>query len=280
MISVARVLIASLLLVSACSAGDAGQQAPSSESGEPSRKVNVGIATDMPGLGVASGYKYSGFDVDLYQWLGQHAEPSFVPVAVPMPVSDRVNALVDGRVDLVVEAFSITDARREEVDFAGPYLVTKQGVMVRTGDTSIQTLAQLEGRTVCTLAGSTSLQQVVEGALKKKVTLIEETGLQQCADRLRSGLADAVSTDQLILHGMAQQDPAHLSVVPNLTLGSDESYGIGLPNGSRQLCEAFTAKIKEFIVDGYWNNFFAQHFGDLPHPEQYQPSVDRLDRCE
>src|SRR6266542_6455045 len=97
--------------------------------------------------------------------MGQHAHPAFTPVPVPTAISDRINALKDGRVKLVVNVFSITDARRKSIRFAGPYLITKQGVMVRAGDDRIQSVAQLEGKTVCTLAGSTSLDQLNNGSL-------------------------------------------------------------------------------------------------------------------
>ena len=127
-------LVACVLSTVACA------PSPQDRSGEPTpteppvRRIVVGVASDMPGLGTYQGYRWSGFEIALYQWLGSHSDPPFTPVPTPIPISDRVNAILDGRVDLVIEAFSITDRRREDVHFAGPYLITKQGFMVRTGD--------------------------------------------------------------------------------------------------------------------------------------------------
>lgn len=227
-----------------------------------------------------SGYNRSGFDVDLYLWLGQHAEPPFTPVPTPIPVSDRIDAIRDGRAQIVVEAFSITDERRKSIRFAGPYLITKQGVMTRAGETPIENLAQLGGRTVCTLRGSTSLDQLNNGSLTGRITVTQHTAVQECVNDLLAGQVDAVSTDQLILYGFARRDPTHLSVVPSMKFGADERYGIGLPHDDVALCKELTTKLKEFVIDGYWEQFFKSNFGDLGQTADYKPDVDRFDRCD
>lgn len=254
------------------------QPEPTSE--EPAAKMDVGVANDMPGLSLANGYTYSGFDVDLYQWLGLHSTPAFTPVSVPLPVSARVTALESGRVDMVVDAFSITDKRRESILFAGPYLITKQGVMVKAGDKRITNLTELEGKHVCTLAGSTSLQQINESSMHERVLVDPRTGIKECVDDLRVGKVDAVSTDQLILYGFAKQDPANLSVVKNAIFGADERYGVGVPKGEVQLCEELSAKIKQFVIDGRWKSAFDEHFGGINlTPDLYKPNPYDLDPC-
>jgi glutamate transport system substrate-binding protein len=198
---------------------------------------------------------------------------------VAVPIADRDRALVDGRVDLVVDVYSITDERRKSVLFAGPYLITQQGVMVRAGDRRIRNLAQLDGKSVCTPAGSTSREQLTEGGMKDRVVVIEELGMRECVDSLLAGEVDAVSADQLILYGFARADRGHLSVVPALRFGAHERYGIGLRRGEVARCEALTGMIKDFIVNGEWDRFFEANFGDLPRRADYKPDVDRLDPC-
>lgn len=164
----------------------------------------------------------------------------------------------------MVNAFSITDERRKSIRFAGPYLITKQGVMTRAGDAPIENTEQLRGKTVCTLTGSTSLENAIQG----------------CVNELLAGRVDAVSTDQLILYGFVRQNPTRLSVVPSMKFGADERYGIGMPHDDVALGEELTTQLKSFVVDGYWDDFFKSNFGDLGPTGDYKPDVDRFDRCD
>lgn len=104
------------------------------------QNVNIGVATDMPGLGslTPGSDQRTGFDIDLADWLGQHADPQFDPNFVDLTIDKRSDALRTGKARLVIEVFSITDERRKSIGFAGPYLITRQGVMVRAGDNSIK----------------------------------------------------------------------------------------------------------------------------------------------
>jgi len=242
--------------------------------------INVGAVTDAPGFGeLEPGSNIrEGFDVDLYRWFGNHVPPTFTPIPVDVTIEERVNALRDGRVQLVVATFSITDERRESIGFAGPYLLTHQGMMVRAGDTRIRSAKDLTGMTVCTLSGSTSLIQLNEGVLRNQIVLTVEKSNKQCVDRLLSGQVDAVSTDQIVLDGLAAADPTRLSVVDGFTFGAEERYGIGLPHGDTAACEIMTAKIREFITSGSWDQFFDKHFPGADHAN-YKPDPYNLDSC-
>lgn len=242
--------------------------------------VNVGVVTDAPGFGeLEPGSNIrEGFDVDLYRWLGNHVPPTFTPIPVDLTIDERVNALRDGRVQLVAATFSITDERRKSITFAGPYMLTHQGMMVRAGDTRIHSAKDLTGMTVCTLSGSTSLIQLDEGTLRNQIMLTVEKSYKQCVDRLLGGQVDAVSTDQIVLDGLAATDPTRLAVVDGFTFGAEERYGIGLPYGDTAACEIMTAKIREFIISGSWDQFFEKHFPNVDH-SNYKPDPYNLDSC-
>ncbi|RKT53971.1 transporter substrate-binding domain-containing protein [Saccharothrix australiensis] len=243
------------------------------------RAVTVGVGTDIPGLAVLDpdSHERQGFDVDLYRWLGNNTEPKFTPVEVDVLIANRVNEIALGRVQLVVHTFSITDERRGKIGFAGPYLISQQGVLVREGDDRIRTIDDLAGKTVCSQAGSTSYNQLTSGSLKGRVTTTSEDGTRQCIDRLLRGDVDAASTDQIILRGFARQTPG-LKVL-DLTFGAQERYGVGLPKGDRALCEQITDGIRSFITDGAWDQFFRTNFGEDLDLASHKPDPYRLDPC-
>ncbi|RKH80061.1 hypothetical protein D7Y13_43400, partial [Corallococcus praedator] len=86
---------------------------------EPSSQ-NVGVAVDLPGVSSLDGAAgiWSGFDIDLARWLGNRA--NFSPVFVATVVGERIARLKRGDVQLVIEAFSITDENQQQIDYAGP----------------------------------------------------------------------------------------------------------------------------------------------------------------
>ncbi len=79
---------------------------------------------------------------------------------VQAPSAQRETLISTGQVDMVVATYSITDARKEKVSFAGPYFVAGQDLLVRADDTSITGPDSLDGKKLCSVTGSTSAQKV------------------------------------------------------------------------------------------------------------------------
>src|SRR5207248_10597437 len=79
---------------------------------------------------------------------------------VETPSKIRETAIEDGRVDLVVATYTINDTRKQQVDFAGPYYIAGQDIMVRKDENGIQGVTDLNGRKVCSVQGSTSIDNV------------------------------------------------------------------------------------------------------------------------
>jgi glutamate transport system substrate-binding protein len=239
--------------------------------------VTIGVANDIPDLGLLNpgDNVRSGFDVELARWLGQNTTPGFTPVFVGVNIEDREIWIADGRLDFVIDVFSITDRRRERVGMAGPYVLTRQGVMTRSGDNKIRNLDDLAGKNVCTIEGSTSLDQL--GQLKKDIFVTTEKGNSGCVRRLMDGQVDAFSTDQLILHGFAQASSEKLSVT-GISFGRAEEYGVGFPHGDLGTCEMLREGIRNFIIDGAWDQFFRANFPAVD-PSPYRPDPETLDAC-
>ncbi|HEX7303797.1 transporter substrate-binding domain-containing protein [Lentzea sp.] len=236
----------------------------------------VGQASSSPGWGFKDQAGYNtGFDFDLANWLGDQL--GFTSVPVDVLASNRESQLQNGLVNLVVATYSITDPRREKVDFAGPYMVSHQGVMVRSEDRdSYHKAADLLGKSVCVTTGSTSEKQVTAD-LGVQVTIRQVSTYEECRTLLREGKVDALSTDQLILYGIQHLDK-EVHVPPDIVFGQEERYGIGLPKGSRAKCEAVRAKIVKFISDGTWYTLFKQNLPDVPVGD-HKPDPSQLDPC-
>jgi glutamate transport system substrate-binding protein len=237
--------------------------------------INIGVKSDQPGWGFEENYSRSGFDYDFANWLAD--KMCFTATFVNVASAQREEYLRNGRVDLIIATFSKTDDRASRVSFAAPYVLNRQGVLVRAGDDRIQRIADLDGKAVCTASGTTSLTQLRE-AESVHITTVALTGFRECMEELIAGRVDALSTDQLILYGMAEHDP-RLAVVPDLVFGHQERYGIGIPYGQTQWCEELTKMIRKFIVGGEWESFFKHHLPNVEQPFRYRPDPNLLDRC-
>lgn len=221
--------------------------------------VTVGVKSDQPGTGWENNYQRSGFDIALANYLGKKL--NFTPVFDNVPSSARDAALQHGQVQLMIASYSITADRKQFADFAGPYLRTSGGFLVRTDALQhIQTLSDLAGKQVCTAEGTTS-----EAELRKNPN-IHYTSLRDfidCVQGLEAKQYDAVYTDQIILYGYAQQFP-DLSVLPDIRLGELNYYGIALPKGHKNDCEKIIAALKDFLATD-WNQTF---FDNLPDAQK------------
>ncbi|NHI16483.1 glutamate ABC transporter substrate-binding protein [Microbacterium excoecariae] len=233
-------------------------------------EVTIGVKEDQPGLGYldATTGERTGFDVEIARWMA--ASLGFSEDQIDwqaIPSANREQALINGDVDFYVGTYSITDERKQQIDFAGPYFATGQGLLV-AADSDIASDADLTSDvTVCSATGSTPIQNIRDNYDAQTEEFDTYT---QCVDALLNGTVDAVTTDELILIGYAAQYPDELKIVGEPF--SEELYGIGVPKGDDALRDFFNTTLEE--GGDTWSAIFDQELGDAGvTPEQ--PAVDR-----
>jgi glutamate transport system substrate-binding protein len=233
-------------------------------------KVVIGVKEDQPGLGyldAATGDR-TGFDIDIARWIAAslgYDEDKIEYVAIPS--ANREQAIVNGDIDYYVGTYSITDKRKDLISFAGPYFITGQGLLVAASDDTITGVDALDGKTVCSATGSTSIQRIKDE--HPEATTTEFDTYSQCVEQLKTGQVDAVTTDQAILIGYAAQDPDELKVVGDTF--SEERYGVGIQKGDT----AFVDFVNTTFTDGgdIWTAIFEKNLG-ASGIEVTQPAVD------
>ncbi len=283
LMTIAGLAAVAALTLTACAGGDS--DAPGGEvadevtlEGSPTYdamvergSVNVGIREDQPGLGVldAATGERSGFDVDIANWIA--ASLGFEPDQInytAVPSANREQAIINGDIDYMVGTYSITDSRKEQIDFAGPYFVTGQSLLVRT-DSDIAGPDDLSPETtVCSVTGSTPIQNIRDSYPDVPTTEFDTYSL--CVEALVQGQVDAVTTDAAILLGYAAAQPEEIKVVGEPF--SVEEYGIGLPKGD----DALRGFINDLLEDNpeTWQEIFDANLG-ASGTEIDQPEVDR-----
>ncbi|MEE3850571.1 transporter substrate-binding domain-containing protein [Gordonia sp. LSe1-13] len=249
--------------------------------------VVLGTKFDQPGLGIRNADEsVTGFDPAVSTFVVARIADS-LGVSEPRsrwretPSTQRETLIDNGQVDMIAATYSITPERAEEVDFAGPYLVNYQGLLVRADDESITTLTDLdEGKTLCSVTGSTSAQNVT--AQLPSVQLEEYDTASSCVEALRRGRVDALTTDEVILAGYENRYPGEFTLV-DMTYPTDacvdgtlkragtpfstERYGIGLGAGQSETVTAVNEALvtmMEPTADGRspWERALRDAIGD------------------
>jgi glutamate transport system substrate-binding protein len=218
----------------------------------PNGLLTIGIPFDQPGIGLKDGTSYRGFDVET---------ATYVAKALGVPESNitwkeatgaaREQLLTSGQVDLVFSTYSITDARKQVVDFAGPYFLAHQDLLVRRNETEITGPDTLNGRDLCSVPGTTSAANVVQ-RYQGRIQLKELPRFSDCVQALADSQVDAVTTDDVILAGYAAE-PQYRGQLKVVGKGfSDESYGVGVRKGNTALRDQVNAALKQYVADGSW----------------------------
>ena len=245
--------------LSAC--GSDSADTGSGSSGDSGGKaLKIGIKFDQPGLGLKQGSEFTGLDVDVAKYVAKELGTAEGDIQfVQAPSAQRETLIETGQVDMVVATYSITDARKEKVSFAGPYFIAGQDLLVKADNTDITGPDSLEGKKLCSVTGSTSAQKVKEKV--PGVNLQEFGTYSECVAALASGAIDALTTDDTILAGYASQKQYEGKLKVVGAPFSTEKYGIGLKKGDTALCQKITDAINKMIKDGSWQKAVDDNLG-------------------
>ncbi|MEO5981391.1 MAG: glutamate ABC transporter substrate-binding protein [Pedococcus sp.] len=255
-----------------------GGSSDSGSSGGGSSGIKIGIKFDQPGLGLKVGSEYKGLDVDVATYVAKELGHDAKDIQwVQAPSAQRETLLSTGQVEMVVATYSITDARKEKISFAGPYFVAGQDLLVRNDETSITGPESLTGKKLCSVTGSTSAQKVTDKF--PGVNLREFGTYSECVAALVANGVDAVTTDNTILAGYASQDQykGKLKVVGQTF--SEERYGIGIKKGDTATCEKINTAIAKMITDGAWQKAVDDNLGPAGFKVDSATNPPKQDAC-
>ena len=235
--------------------------------------IKIGVKYDQPGLGFkdAASDTPTGFDVEMAKQLAASLGITGDSIEWVETISDnREPFLEDGTVDLVLASYSITDERRQVVGQAGPYLVTGQQLLV-AADSDIADVADVEGEEVCSVTGSTSLDNIeAEGAKPVGFDTYSE-----CVEKVLDGTVSAMSTDGTILAGYAAQNEGELKVVGDQF--SEERIGVGYSIDRPEMCQW----IVDTITEAYDSGAYEEAFNATLGPSGVDvPELPEMDSCE
>ncbi|MFF3733565.1 glutamate ABC transporter substrate-binding protein [Streptomyces sp. NPDC002476] len=266
-------VLALALTATACGSDKKGGGSDGSGSG----KITIGIKIDQPGLGLKTpDGKYTGFDVDVATYVAKELGYDAKDIVFKETKSaDRETAIERGDVKFIAATYSINDERLQKVDFAGPYLLAHQDILVRADDDSIKSPKDLNSKNLCSVAGSTSAQNVKD-KLAPKAELQTYGGYSECLTGLENKVIDALTTDDSILAGYASQKEFQGKFKLAGFKMTNENYGIGLKKGDADLKKKINDALTKMVSDGSWDKAVKDNFGPANYKNELAPKIGNV----
>jgi glutamate transport system substrate-binding protein len=265
------------------SGGDTATKKVSFEAGTTMERLNkaqkivIGTKFDQPGFGLKGmDGQPVGFDVEIAKALASELGIPAKKITFKEAQSAvRETYLEQGAVDMVVATYTINIKRKERVDFAGPYYLAGQHIMVRSDDNSITGPDSFKDGTkkVCSSTGSTPAAEIKKYLKNEATQLVLFGGYPQCVDALKNKTVDAVTTDNVILTGYIADNEGMFKLVGEKF--TKEPYGIGVKKGDTAFRTFINDALEKIVKDGRYEKAWKDTVGKYDSTTPTAPAVER-----
>ena len=260
--TISRAILTISLAVGLCGCGTSvNVSAPGQAKGP---VMSIGVPADEPGVGWYHDGEYSGLSVEVAKYvakvLGYGDEQLFFHSQTP---ATRLDRLDDGSVDFAMVTFAYdggknalemdhtqtADGTRYEV--SGPYLVARNQLLVRADDARrLPDVQSLDGRTVCTVAGEYSGEQLHDR--HPRIKILQRADYSECSASLLVGQSDAIAGPQPILAGLRKDGGTRYLHLQEDSYGT-QAFGIPVKADQRKLMELIDTALQQMVDDGAWD---------------------------
>lgn len=232
-------------------------------------KIRIGVFSDKNPFGyVDSNGEVQGYDVEFAKRIGKDLLGSEDAVEfVYVEAASRVEYLKSGKVDIILANFTVTDERKEAVDFALPYMKVALGV-VSPDDALITDADQLEGKDIIVVKGTTAEAYFSE--TYPDLNLVKYDEYQEAYDALLDGRGDAFATDNTEALAWSNQNKGFTTGIESI--GNIDTIAPAVQKGNTELLNWINDEIKsladeEFFLSDYKKTLLPV-YGDSVDPEE------------
>lgn len=204
-----------------------------------------------------------GFDIEVVQAVAHKAgiEVKFLNT----PWEGIFNTLNQGDRDLLVSAITITDERKQTMDFSAPYFDAQQLIAVKK-DSKIAKFADLKKLKVGVQNGTTGDEVVTKLQGKESVNIKRFESTPLALKELESGGVDAVVADNgVVVHYVNNNTDVKFKTISDSSFAL-EQYGLAVKKGNAELLAILNKGLTDIKADGTYNQLYTKYFGAAPAP--------------
>lgn len=232
-------------------------------------KIRIGVFSDKHPFGyVDENGENQGFDVYIARrfakdLLGDESKVEFVLV----DAASRVAYLESNKVDIIMANFTVTDERKEKVDFANPYMKVSLGIVSPESD-PITSVEQLKGKKTIVAKGTTA-----EIFLTKNYPDLELLKFEQYTEifeALKDGRGAAIVNDNTEVIAWAKQNPGFIVGVP--TLGGQDTIAPAVKKGNKELLDWINNELAALGEENFIHEAYDATLADI-YGEDFKESL-------
>lgn len=222
-------------------------------------KLVVGSETTFPPMEFMEKGEYVGFDMDLIRAVAA-AEDMEVQIN-SLGFDALIPAIQTGQIDCAIAAISITDERKESIDFTEPYFQAGLIVAVKADNDEVKGLDDLEGKKIAAQIGTTGADAcngVKEKNAATEVSIFNSTGEAYMA--LENGVVDAVINDHPVTMYYVNTEGSNKVKTVGDVFAAEDNYGIAVKKGNAELLNKLNDGLQEIRDNGTYDEIYAKWF--------------------
>lgn len=221
-------------------------------------KLTVGVDTSFMPFEFKQGDKYVGFDIDLWSEIAKDLNLKYT--LQPMDFAGLIPALQTRNIDVALSGMTIKAERKQVIDFSDPYYDSGLAAMVRTDNTTIHSMDDLNGKVIAAKTGTATIDWIKAHLKPAEIRQFPNTDEAYMA--LEAGRVDAAMHDTPNVQFFVNTAGKGKVKVVGKPVSGDK-YGIGFPKGS-ELVPKVNAEIKRMKADGRYATLYRKWFGSEP----------------
>ncbi|RAZ67824.1 transporter substrate-binding domain-containing protein [Planococcus maitriensis] len=251
-------LLAVLTVLAACGGSEEESGGGESGGGE-GEAYRVGIDTTYPPFEFEEDGEYKGIDIDLINAIAENQ--GFEIEFNPMDFGGIIPALQAGQLDVAIAGMSITDERKEIVDFSDPYFEAGISLVVAEDNSEIASLDDLEGKTVAVKSGTTGAQFARDNQDEYGYEITQFEDSPSMFQEVSNGNADVLLEDYPVIAYAIAESGLALKIAGERLTG--DNYGIAVLKGENaDLLEKINAGLQELRDSGEYDEILNEYIAE------------------
>jgi len=222
-------------------------------------KLIVGVKTDFPPFGsIDAAGKNVGFDVEVaYEFAkAMLGDPNKIEL-VSVTSGNRIPYLQSGKIDIIIATVTVTDERKQVVEFSDPYFLSGSLLLVPKAST-VKGLDDLAGKTVAVVQGAIQDKDVEQ--LQPKANRIKFGKVSEAVLAVKGGRADAYAHDDVLVLTLVKEN-ADVKAVGKPFM--PRPYGIAVRKGDTDFIKWVNAELAKMKQDGTYDRLWKKYFADV-----------------
>lgn len=208
----------------------------------------------------SEGDKTVGFDVDLVDLVAKDLGVTQQIFDTPFETITSGTSFNANQCDLAAAGMTITDERKQAIDFSDPYFNAEQALLVKKGS-NLKSLADLKGKKLGVQQDTTGEKYANDNAAANGYTVVQFEDLPLSETAVRTGAVDAVINDNGVLYDYAKEFP---DTEVTTEFPTNEKYGIGVKKGNTALLTKINEVLKKAKDNGEYDKIYEKWFGKKP----------------